>query len=157
MQLRACLAGLWLLQKQFRLRLRLLRWSGFSGGVGVVLENVWQNSFTCWIEVVKSLNYPFFPSFFLFLFPLLIFFIPFFFPPLFLSSRWPLPRDSLPAPLPPPPLRLLLQAAPPPPPPLADGGPRSRRLLQSRRPAPPRAPAADRLLPPPRTPAAGRP
>ena len=34
-----------LFQKQ--LRLWLLRWSGFSGGVGVVLENVWQNSFTC--------------------------------------------------------------------------------------------------------------
>jgi len=39
------LAGLRLFQKQ--LRLWLLRWSGFSGGVGAVLENVWQNSFTC--------------------------------------------------------------------------------------------------------------
>ena len=41
--LRACLAGLRLLQK----RLRLLWWSGFSGGAGAVLQNVWQNSFTC--------------------------------------------------------------------------------------------------------------
>ena len=41
----ACLAGLRPLKKQ--LRLRLLKWSGFSGGVGGVLENVWQNSFTC--------------------------------------------------------------------------------------------------------------
>ena len=41
----ACLAGFRLFQKQ--LRLWLLRWSGFSGGVGAVLENVWQNSFTC--------------------------------------------------------------------------------------------------------------
>ena len=44
-EFRACLAGLRLFQKQ--LRLRLLRWSGFSGGVGAILENVWQNSFTC--------------------------------------------------------------------------------------------------------------
>ena len=47
--LRACLAGLRLFQKQ--LRLWLLRWSGFSSGVGAVLENVWQNSFTCLIDV----------------------------------------------------------------------------------------------------------
>jgi len=26
-------------------------WSGFSDGAGVVLQNVWQNNFTCWIEV----------------------------------------------------------------------------------------------------------
>ena len=39
------LSGLRLFQKQ--LWLWLLRWSGFSGGVGAVLENVWQNSFTC--------------------------------------------------------------------------------------------------------------
>jgi hypothetical protein len=35
----------------------LLWWSGFSGGVGAVLKNVWQNSFTSWIEMVKSQNY----------------------------------------------------------------------------------------------------
>jgi hypothetical protein len=42
--LRACLAGLRLLQK--RLRLWLLRWSGFFDGAEAVLKNVWQNGFT---------------------------------------------------------------------------------------------------------------
>ena len=44
LRFRPRLAGLRLFQKQ--LRLWLLRWSGFSDGVGAVLENVWQNSFT---------------------------------------------------------------------------------------------------------------
>ena len=86
------MAGLRLLQKQ--LRLWLFWWSGFSGGAGAVLENVWQNNFTCWIEVVNCLNWPFsfsflFSFFFLFLFsPLLFFFFSFFFfPPLLLSIR----------------------------------------------------------------------
>jgi hypothetical protein len=42
--LRACLAALRLLQK--RLRLWLLRWSGFFDGAEAVLKNVWQNGFT---------------------------------------------------------------------------------------------------------------
>jgi hypothetical protein len=41
--LRACLGGLQLHQK--RLRLRLLWWSGSSGGAEAVLQNVWQNGF----------------------------------------------------------------------------------------------------------------
>jgi hypothetical protein len=66
------------LQKQ--LRLWLLWRSGFSDGAEAVLENVWQNGFTYWIEVVKSPNCPFlffvfflfYPFlFFLFLFPFL--------------------------------------------------------------------------------------
>jgi hypothetical protein len=63
------LAGLRLLQKQ--LWLWLLWWSGFSDGAEAVLENVWQNGFTCWIEVVKSPVCPFlfFPFFFIFPFP----------------------------------------------------------------------------------------
>ena len=40
--LRARLVELQLLEKQ----LRLLWWSGFSGGAEVVLKNVWQNSST---------------------------------------------------------------------------------------------------------------
>jgi hypothetical protein len=35
------------------LRLWLLWWSGFSNGVEAILENVWQNSFTFWIDVVN--------------------------------------------------------------------------------------------------------
>jgi hypothetical protein len=73
LRFRACLAGLRLLQK----RLRLLCWSGFSDGVEAILENVWQNGFTCWIEVVKCQNCPFLFFFFFpfsyFLFPLLLF------------------------------------------------------------------------------------
>ena len=144
MQLRACLTGLWLLQKQFRLR--LLRWSGFSGGVGVGLEKVWQNSFTCWIEVVKSLNYPLFSFFLPFLFPLLIFFLPILFSSSFLIQS-PAPSSRLVA----SPAAASSASPPPssggPPPPLADGGPRRLLLLQSRRPAPPLPTAvAGRLL-----------
>jgi hypothetical protein len=51
------LAGLRPLQK--RPRLWLLRWSGFSDRAEAILENVWQNVFTCWIEIVKCLNCPF--------------------------------------------------------------------------------------------------
>jgi hypothetical protein len=45
-RLRVCLA-----------RLQLLWWSGFSGGVGAVLKNVWQNGFICWFTIVKCLSY----------------------------------------------------------------------------------------------------
>jgi hypothetical protein len=51
-RLKARFAGLWVLKKH--IRLRLLWWSGFSGGVGAVLKNVWQNGFTNWIEIVKE-------------------------------------------------------------------------------------------------------
>ena len=152
MQCKACLSELWLLQK--RLRLRLLWWSGFSGGAGAVLENVWQNGFTYWVEVVKYLNYPslyfslifFFPFSFSFssFFPLLFFFSP----SSFFSSSPPYPvaRSSpsslrlirpLP-PLAPPPSRPPL--APPPSRPPPELPPASARSAASRRPPAPPAP-----------------
>ena len=143
--LRACLAGLRLLQKQ--LRLRLLRWSGFSGGAGAVLENIWQHNFTCWIEVVKSLNCPLFSSFsFLFFFSLSLLYFSFpFFPPILLSSRHLLPRDSRrPALPPPPPLGLLHSPAVARAPSSSQhGSPRLLLIHPSRRPAlPPPPPIA---------------
>jgi hypothetical protein len=84
------LAGLRLQQKWLQLRLRFFWWSGFSSRAEAVLRNVWQNNFTCWINIVKYLNYPSL-YFFIFLFFLLSFFSPL----IILSIRPPPPSSSL--------------------------------------------------------------